>query len=151
MAVQSNKDRSRIWLLEYPLIYWPNIAVKYAFYLWWFVTPIAGCVHGKWKLEYHMVSHLTSLWQANMGNHMKNILYIWFSHFTSTETHQCQNYSLSLYLKKKKKPVWPIWWQWIKTVSKIVRLWLKDLKWCPYWYILLQIIHIIANHDDKST
>ena len=31
---------------------------------------------------------------------MKNILYIWFSQFTLTETHRCQNYSLLLYLKK---------------------------------------------------
>ena len=29
-----------------------------------FAAPIAGCVHGKWKLEYHVVWHLTSLRQA---------------------------------------------------------------------------------------
>ena len=30
-------------------------------------------------------------------------LYIWFSHFTLTETHQCWNYSLSLYFNKQGK------------------------------------------------
>ena len=42
-----------------------------------FAAPIAGCVHGKWKLEYHVVWHLTSLRQAkelHTGNDMKNIL-----------------------------------------------------------------------------
>ena len=68
-----------------------------------FAAPTAGCVHGKWKLEYNVVWHLTLLRQAtelHTGNDMKNILYIWFSYFTLTETHRCQNYSLSLYLKK---------------------------------------------------
>ena len=77
-----------------------------------FAALIAGCVHGKWKLEYHVVWHLTSLRQAtelHRGNDMKNILYIWFSHFTLTETHRCQNYSLSLYQKKKNLPRWPIY------------------------------------------
>ena len=32
---------------------------------------------------------------------MKNILYIWFSHFTLTKTHRCKNHSLSLYFNKK--------------------------------------------------
>ena len=37
---------------------------------------------------------------------MKNILYIWFSHFTLlTEIHWCQNYSLSLYFNKKRLSV----------------------------------------------
>ena len=64
-----------------------------------FCSSIAGCVHGKWKLEYHVVWHLTSLRQANIGNDMKNILYISFSNFALTETHRCQNYPLSLYKK----------------------------------------------------
>ena len=35
-----------------------------------------------------------TLWQANAENDMKNILYFWFSHFTLTETHRLENYSL---------------------------------------------------------
>ena len=31
---------------------------------------------------------MTSLQQANVDNDMKNILHIWFSHFTLTETHR---------------------------------------------------------------
>ena len=39
------------------------------------------------KLEYHMDGlTVTTLWQANAGNDMKNILYVWFSHFALTET-----------------------------------------------------------------
>ena len=34
-------------------------------------------------------SGMASLRQANVGNDMKNILYLWFSHFTLTETHWC--------------------------------------------------------------
>ena len=40
--------------------------------------------------------------QTNVGNDIKNILYLWFSHFTSTEAHRCLNYSLSLYFNKKQ-------------------------------------------------
>ena len=39
---------------------------------------------------------------------MKNILHIWFSHFTLTETHRCLNYSLLLYFNKKIIPVDPL-------------------------------------------
>ena len=43
-----------------------------------------------------------TLRQANAGNDMKNILYIWFSHCALTETHRWYNYSLSLYFNKKQ-------------------------------------------------
>ena len=39
---------------------------------------------------------------GNMVNDMKNILSIWFSHFTVTETHRWYNESLSLHFNKKK-------------------------------------------------
>ena len=42
---------SLIYLLKYPRIYWRNIAVKYAFCVWCFTAPAAGCVAGmcgKW-------------------------------------------------------------------------------------------------------
>ena len=42
---------------------------------------------------------LLTLWQATWD--MKNILYIWFSHFTLTKTHRCLNYSLTLYFNKR--------------------------------------------------
>ena len=37
----------------------------------------------------------------------KNILHIWFSHFTLTETHWCKNYFMLLYFNKKGSPCWP--------------------------------------------
>ena len=48
---------------------------------------------------------LTYLWQANVG--YKNILHIWFSHFTLTETHWCKNHFMSLYFNKKGSRCWP--------------------------------------------
>ena len=39
---------------------------------------------------------------------MKNILYIWFLHFTITEKDRCLNYSLSLYFNKKDSPCWQL-------------------------------------------
>ena len=64
---------------------------SYAFCLWCFANLAAGCVLAcvvrdcaiKKLLEVSCC--LISLWQANV----KNILYIWFSHFSLTETHQC--------------------------------------------------------------
>ena len=49
------------------------------------------------------LNHVVWLRQANAGNDMKNILHIWFSHFTLTEIHRWQNFSLLYFDKKKKK------------------------------------------------
>ena len=57
---------------------------------------------------------MTSLRQA-MGNiYKKNIHYIWFSHFTLTESHRCWKFSLSLYFIKDSFSIslcWPTAWQ----------------------------------------
>ena len=37
----------------------------------------------------------------------KNILHIWFSHFTLTEAHRWWNYFMSLYFNQKDSPCWP--------------------------------------------
>ena len=88
---------------------------------------------------------------GNMGNDMINILSIWFSHFTVTETHWWYNESLSLHFNKKRFSgrsvltlCWPIY---------------SQLKPPPNWLITAGkskiTIHIIANHnsyhDDRST
>ena len=61
------------------------------------------CWHGKWwRNRETWVPRGLTLRQANAGNYMKNILYVWFSHLTLTETHRWLNYSLSLYFNKNK-------------------------------------------------
>ena len=62
-----------------PPMYWPNIVVKYAFWLWCFAAPTAGCVLA-YAVGQETLLSLMTLRQANMG-YAKNILYIWFSHF----------------------------------------------------------------------
>ena len=94
-----------------------------------------------------------TLRQANAGNVMKNILYVWFSHFTLTETHRWWNYSLSLYFNKNNSPVfcWPIS---VLATSKPSR-WIARGIAVEQSQMMLISIHIIANensyHDDKST
>ena len=46
--------------------------------------------HGKWwrNRETWVPLGLTTLRQANAGNDMKNIIYVWFLHFTLIETHR---------------------------------------------------------------
>ena len=108
---------------------------------------VSDCTIGKFE---HHARGLTTLRQANVGNDMENIPYIWFSHFTLTETHWWKNYSLSLYFKNKKgfSHVDPFTGN-IETVYKIVGLQLKKSK------MMLTSIHIIANqnsyHDDELT
>ena len=53
---------------------------------------------------------LTTLWQANVGNDMKNILFIWFSHFTLTETQRIIP-CCCISIKTKIIPCLPIYWQ----------------------------------------
>ena len=52
----------------------------------------------------------------------KYILYIWFSHFTLTETYQCWNYSLSLYFNKNRFSMRSVLTHWlaIETISKLL-------------------------------
>ena len=99
------------------------------------------CWHGKW---WRNRENLSGMWfdrrsdrgpvlgltlrQANAGNDMKNILYVWFSHFTLTETHRWWNYSLSLYFNKNKNS--PVLTHFstgnIETVSPLGPVWLDQ-------------------------
>ena len=111
------------------------------------------------KLEYHVVWH-SDRPIGNAGNDMENILYVWFSHFTLTETHRWLIYSLSLYFNKNKNsPVfcWPIS---VLATSKPSPLKIVGLRGGlrqsnPKWCMMLISIHIIANensyHDDELT
>ena len=82
-----------------------------------FAAPTAGCmltcVVSDCAIRKHLVQSGTILrssvprvlacWHSDRPTwDMKNILNIWFSHFTLTETHRCENYSLSLYFNKKR-------------------------------------------------
>ena len=74
------------------------------------LTTVLAVMAQSGKLEYHVVWH-SDRPIGNAGNDMENILYVWFSHFTLTETHRWLIYSLSLYFNKNKNsPVfcWPI-------------------------------------------
>ena len=105
-------------------------------------------------LEYHVV--LTTLWQANAGNDMKDILYVWFSHFPLTETHRWWNYSLSLHFNKKNKN-YPVLTHSLTTSKPSLKL--LDCGWTIqtdvwYRYILLHTrTHIMMmnwhNSDHK--
>ena len=97
-----------------------------------------------------------TLRRANAGNDMENILYVWFSHFTLTETHRWWIYSLSLYFNKNKNsPVfcWPI--SVLATTSKPSLLKIVGGIAVEQSKMMLKSIHIIANensyHDDKLT
>ena len=110
------------------------------FYLWYFDAPIASCVHGKWKLEYQVVWHLTSLRQANIGNDMKNILYIWFSHFThlNRDTSVLELFPVIVF-KKKNSPL----------LTHILAMNQNRLKNCRLIAVKIRnmfiLMHIIAN------
>ena len=64
-------------------------------FCWWILSDYTIT-----NREYHMVVewlHFDRPWEI-----WKNILYIWFSHFTWIETHWCWNYSLPLYFNEKR-------------------------------------------------
>ena len=92
---------------------------------------------------------MDSLRQANVGNCMKNILYLWFSYFTLTGTRQCYNYFLSLYFNKNNAQCgrcWHIYLNW----NRLENCWIAVER--PEMTFIS--IYIIANqnscHDDKS-
>ena len=101
-------------------MYWPNIAVKYAFWLWCYAAPTAGCVlacvvsdctitENSSYQRTQCVPRVLACWYSDRPTwDMKNILYIWFSHFTLTEKDRCQNFSLSLNYNKKDSPCWQL-------------------------------------------
>ena len=81
-----------------------------------FCAPTAGCVLACLVSDCAIqetprtsVPRVLACWHSDRPTwDMKNILYIWFSHFTLIETHQCWNYSLSLYFNKKDSPCWQV-------------------------------------------
>ena len=78
------------------------------------------CWHGKWwrNRKKTWVPRGSTLRQANAENDMKNILYIWFSHFTLTGTHRWYNYSLSYFTKNKNSHL--RYWQHRNRLSKLL-------------------------------
>ena len=80
-----------------------------------------------------------------MENDMKNILYIWFSHFTLAATHRRKNYSLSLYFNKKRIHLrWPIYWQ----SKPSLNCWTVVER--SKWYMLLHTgSHIVTTNQDN--
>ena len=87
-----------------------------------FCAPTAGCVltwlAGK-SLRNKETHRSTNTWVDFTP--WDNILYFWFPHFTSIETHRCQNFSLSLFFNIKRFSALTQLLA-IKTVSKIVGL-----------------------------
>ena len=117
-----------------------------------FAAPIAGCVHGKWKLEYHVVWHLTSLRQATELREMIwKIFFTFYFHILPEQRHIGARIIPCRCIKKTPSLTHlAVYWQWIETASKIVGLWENNLKWCSYWYILLQTktrIMTMTQHD----
>ena len=99
------------------------------------------------RLEYHVVwlHYDRSTWEVIW----KNILYLWISHFTLTETHRCENYFLSLHFNKKDSQCGQCWHIYLNR-NRLKNSWIaverSEMTCIP--------IHIIANqnscHDDKS-
>ena len=101
------------------------------FYLWFFAAPIAGCVHGEWKLEYHVV------WHTPTGQHgkwyEKYSLHLIFTFYLNRDTSVLELFPVVVF--KRKHPVLTH----LPTMNRTrLGLWQKDPKWCWYWYISLQ-------------
>ena len=85
-------------------------------WLWCFAAPTAGCVLACVvsdcairEIPRTCVPRVLACRHSDRPTwDMINILYIWFSHFTLTETHRCWNYSLSLYFNKKDCSCWQL-------------------------------------------
>ena len=109
----------------------------------------AMCWHDMWcairKLEYHMV------WLHSDRQMWENILYIWFSNLTSTDTHRCCNYSLSLFLLNNKYSPVLTHLPANKNVCKLLDCSRKIQKWRSYQCISLQTRrHIIVINKNNS-
>ena len=74
-----------------------------------FAAPIAGCVHGKWKLEYDVVWHLTSLRQATELREMIwKIFFAFDFHILPLQRHIGARI-VPCRCIKKNLPRWPIY------------------------------------------
>ena len=71
-----------------------------------FATTIAGCVHGKWKLEYHVVWHFTPTGHgATYGKwYEKNYLHLIFTFYLNSDTSAPELFPVVV-SKKKKIPL----------------------------------------------
>ena len=93
---------------------------------------------------------MISLWQANVRNDMKNILYIWFSHFSWHRHIGGRIFPCRISIKKSRFFMTSVLTHLLKieTVSKLLHCGRKSQNY-------VHIIHFIANqnwyHDDKST
>ena len=79
------------------------------------------------NFEYHVVwFHLftTTGQRGKLLIIWKNILYLWFSHFTLTETHRCQNFFLSLYFNKKDSQCGRCWHIYLDR-NRLKNCWLR--------------------------
>ena len=96
-------------------MYWPNIAVKYAFWLWCFAAPTAGCVlawSGKWlrnqqrsgnpsyQRERTTCFGLLTLRQANM-RYEKYSLHMIFTFCLNRDTSVLELFSVLVFQLKK--------------------------------------------------
>ena len=147
-------DWSRILLLKYPPMLWPNIAAKYAFCLWCFATPTVDCVLaccGKWlrnqKTPYTTCFGLLTLRQANMG-YEKYSLHLIFIFYLNRDTSVLELFPVAVFQ-----------WKYILRVDPFTRQSKPSLElehsakknhWRSYPYILLQTrthIMTIKEHD----
>ena len=96
--------------LRWPVAFFATDGKDFFFYLYFFTFK------GKlWKVVPNHEIWVPRTWYdftpPGRGKwYEKNIHYIWFSHFTSTESHQCWKYSLSLYFIKNSFSIrlcWP--------------------------------------------
>ena len=93
-------------------MYWPNIAVKYAFWLWCFAAPTAGCVLACVVSDYAITENSScnsvprvlacwhSLRQANMGCE-KYSLHLIFTFYLNRERSVLELFAVVVFKKKK--------------------------------------------------